>query len=178
MALAAAGVFALANRVFANVALTQVSSDPFTNSTAVNGVAVDHATVEEPDTFAYGSTIVSAFQVGRFHDGGADDIGVAVSTNGGQSWKHSLLPGLTFQVDPTSPYERVSDAAVAYDARNNVWMVCSIPITTTGVQARRLRPGDGRASLQPCPTPGRSPAQWVRHRPRSRPHPARPRLPA
>jgi hypothetical protein len=132
-ALAAAGVLAMANSVFANVALTQISSDRFSNTTAVDGAAVYHATEEEPDTFAYGSTIVAAFQVGRFHNGGADDIGVAVSTNGGQTWKHQLLPGLTFQVDPSSPYERVSDASVAYDARDDVWMVSSIPITASGV---------------------------------------------
>ncbi len=131
VALATAGVLALANSVFASVALTQVSSDPFTNTTAIDGVAIYHATEEEPDTFAYGSTIVSAFQVGRFHNGGADDIGVAVSTNGGQSWKHKLLPGLTAQVDPSSPFERVSDASVAFDARDNVWMVSSIPLTSS-----------------------------------------------
>lgn len=130
VALATAGMLALANSVFASVALTQVSSDPFTNTTAIDGVAVYHATEEEPDTFAWGSTIVSAFQVGRFHNGGADDIGVAVSTNGGHSWKHTLLPGLTSQVDASSSFERVSDASVAYDARDNVWMVSSIPLTS------------------------------------------------
>src|SRR5260370_14019961 len=108
VALAAAGVLALANSVFASVALTQVSSDPFTNTTAIDGVAIYHATEEEPDTFAYGSTIVSAFQVGRFHNGGAHDIGVSVSTEGGQSWKHTPLPGLTAHVAPSSPLERVT----------------------------------------------------------------------
>src|SRR5258708_24652490 len=42
--------------------------------------------------------------------------------------RHGLLPGLTFQVDPKSPYERVSDASVAYDAKHGVWMVSSIPL--------------------------------------------------
>lgn len=39
----------------------------------------------------------------------------------------------TFQVDPSSPYERVSDASVAYDAKHNVWLISSIPILPTGV---------------------------------------------
>ena len=131
LAVATGALVALASTAFGNVALTQISSDPFTNSTAADGVAIYHATQLEPDTFSFGSTMVSAFQVGRFHNGGADDIGFATSTNGGQTWKHGLLPGLTFQVDPSSPFERVSDASVAYDAKHGVWMVSSIPITTS-----------------------------------------------
>lgn len=133
VALAAAAALALANSVFASVALAQISSDPFSNTTAADGVAIYHATEVEPDTFAFGSTIVSAFQVARVNDGGADDIGVAVSTNGGHSWKPTLLPGLTSQVDPSSPFERVSDASVAFDAKHNVWMVSSIPLTASGI---------------------------------------------
>jgi hypothetical protein len=131
-ALAIAGVFliAVANTVFGQVTLTQVSSDPFSNTTAADGVAVFHATQVEPDTFAFGSTIVSAFQTARFHNGGSDDIGWATSTNGGKSWKHGFLPGLTSQVDPTSPFERVSDPSVAFDARHGVWMISSIPLET------------------------------------------------
>jgi len=131
LALAAGALLAFASSAFAGGALTQISSDPFTNATAADGVAVFHKTQVEPDTFASGSTIVSAFQTGRFHNGGASDIGWATSTNGGNSWKHGFLPGLTFQVDPTSPYERVSDASVAFDARHNVWMISSIPLTSS-----------------------------------------------
>src|SRR5260370_34692336 len=103
LAVATGAFLALASTAFGNVALTQISSDPFTNATAVDGVAIYHATQVEPDTFSFGSTIVAAFQVGRFHNGGADDIGFATSTNGGQTWRHGLLPGLTFQVDPKAP---------------------------------------------------------------------------
>ena len=39
----------------ANVTLTRVSSDPFTNSTS------QHATEVEPDTFAHDSTVVGTF---------------------------------------------------------------------------------------------------------------------
>jgi hypothetical protein len=45
-------------------ALTQVSSDPFTNTSSY------HATEVEPDTYAVGSTIVGAFQAGRSPNGG------------------------------------------------------------------------------------------------------------
>src|SRR5205823_12740161 len=60
----------------AQFSLTQVSSDPFTNATSF------HATELEPDNFAFGSTVVSAFQSGRFSDGGASDIGWATSKIG------------------------------------------------------------------------------------------------
>jgi hypothetical protein len=111
----------------APAALTRISSDPFTNSTSV------HQTEVEPDTFSFGSTIVAAFQVGRFFNGGASDIGFATSTDGGAHWTHGLLPGTTFQVDPNSPYERVSDSSVAFDAKHNVWLISSIPILPNGV---------------------------------------------
>ena len=72
----------------ANVPLTRVSADPFTNPTS------QHATEVEPDTFANGSTVVAAFQVGRFFDGGATDIGFARSTDGGATWDApGFLPG-------------------------------------------------------------------------------------
>ena len=82
----------------ANVALTQIITDPFTNSTS------QHKTEVEPDTFAFGSTIVAAFQVGRFTDGGGSDIGWATSTNSGATWTQGTLPGITTQTAaaPTS----------------------------------------------------------------------------
>src|SRR5438874_9137665 len=126
-ALASGALFAVAAPALANVALTKVSSDPFTNSTS------QHATEVEPDTFAFRSTVVAAYQVGRFFDGGGSDIGYARSTDGGARWDtSSFLPGLTFNAgpfgDPSSPFERVSDPSVAYDAKHDVWMVSSIPI--------------------------------------------------
>lgn len=111
----------------AQPALTQISSDPFTNPTSI------HQTQVEPDTFSFGSTIVSVFQVGRFNNGGASDLGFATSTNNGAKWTHGFMPGDTSQIDPNSPYERDSDASVAFDAKHNVWLVSSIPILPNGV---------------------------------------------
>src|SRR4051794_32347691 len=53
----------------AAVPLTQLSTDPFTNTSS------QHRTEVEPDTFSRGSIVVGAFQVGRFFDGGSSDIG-------------------------------------------------------------------------------------------------------
>src|SRR6266700_7350462 len=73
----------------AGVSLTQISSDPYTNPTS------NHKTEVEPDTFAFGNTIVSTFQSGRFFDGGGSNIGWATSTNAGETWTHGFLPSST-----------------------------------------------------------------------------------
>ena len=51
--LAAAAALVGAGSAGANVPLTRVSADPFTNATS------QHATEVEPDTFAFGSTVVA-----------------------------------------------------------------------------------------------------------------------
>jgi hypothetical protein len=110
----------------ANVALTRISTDTFTNPTS------QHATQVEPDTYAFGNTIVSAFQTGRFFDGGASGIAVARSGNSGTTWTNTVLPGITtFQ---GGPYDRVSDPAVAFDAQDNVWLVSSLAIRNNPVR--------------------------------------------
>jgi hypothetical protein len=100
-----------------------VSADPYTNATS------QHATELEPDTFANGSTVVATFQVGRFFNGGASDIGVVRSGDGGATWDAPGFLHLTFNSGAAgSPFERVSDPSVAYDAAHGVWMVSSLPI--------------------------------------------------
>jgi hypothetical protein len=126
-ALVTAAFLAGAAPAAANVPLTRVSADPFTNASS------QHATEVEPDTFASGATIVAAYQVGRFFNGGASDIGYARSSDGGATWGvSSFLPGLTFNAgsfaNADSPFERVSDPSVAFDARHGTWMISSIPL--------------------------------------------------
>ncbi len=79
----------------ANVGLTQISSDPFTQATCTASNTTYHHTEVEPDTFSNGSTIVSAFQVARIFDGGACAIGFATSTNNGATWTSGIVPGIT-----------------------------------------------------------------------------------
>ncbi len=88
--------------------LTQISSDPYTNKTS------QHKTEVEPDSFAFGNTVVAAFKAGRFFKGGASNIGWATSINGGQTWTYGFLPGTTVYAGGT--YDQVSDPSVAYDA--------------------------------------------------------------
>jgi hypothetical protein len=115
--------FALAPCALAQVSLTQVSSDPFTVPPG------QHATEVEPHTLSNGSTVVSAFQTGRIAPGGSTDIGWATSLDGGQTWSHGFLPGLTTG-EGSGPYSAVSDPAVAFDAAHNVWMIASLPIAS------------------------------------------------
>jgi hypothetical protein len=110
------------NPVGAN--LTLISSDPFTVAPG------QHATEVEPHMFANGSTLVATFQTGRIIGGGATDIGWATSTDGGTSWAHGFLPGLT-KGEGTGPYDAASDPNVAYDAKHAVWMISSLPLSGT-----------------------------------------------
>jgi len=102
------------------LAAKRVSTDPFTNTDS------QHATEVEPDTFAFGSTVVGAFQTGRFFDGGSSDIGWATSHDKGKTWVHGFLPSTTVNSTPPGPYQRLSDPSVAYDAKHGVWLIESL----------------------------------------------------
>jgi hypothetical protein len=115
----------------AGAATTHISSDPFTQATCAGSTTTNHRTEVEPDTFSNGSTIVSAFQVGRIFDGGACAVGFSTSTNNGATWTSGLLPGITKWAG-AGPNDRATDAAVAYDARHNVWLVSSLTLREAG----------------------------------------------
>jgi hypothetical protein len=120
IATAAATIVLNVPAAHAAVPLQKIIDDPFT------GGGGQHKTSVEPDTFAYGNTIVVAAQVGRFFAGGGTDIGYATSTDGGASWIQGTLPGIT---SGGGTYERVSDSTVAYDAAHDVWLISSLPVT-------------------------------------------------
>jgi hypothetical protein len=132
---AAAVLLLTAQAAYANVPLTQVSHDIYTDAQA------QHNTEVEPDTFAFGSTIVSAFQVGRVSGGGASNVGWATSTNGGATWTHGYLPGITTNAGGT--FGQVSDASVAFDAAHNVWLISTIGISGSSVVVLTSRSTDG-----------------------------------
>ena len=67
----------------------QTSRDPYENGES------QHETEVEPDSAAFGKTVVAVFQVGRIFDGGARNIGFAVSRDSGRTWRRGFLPGLT-----------------------------------------------------------------------------------
>jgi hypothetical protein len=121
--------------------LTQVSADPYTIGPG------QHATEVEPHMISNGSTLVAAFQTGRIKPGGATDIGWATSTDGGTTWTHGFLPGLTTG-EGTGPYDAASDPAVAYDANHGVWMIASLPIAAQTPAVVVSRSTDGGLTWQ------------------------------
>lgn len=116
------------------IPLTRLSTDTFTNASS------QHATEVEASTAAFGSTILTAFQVGRIFDGGAADIGFAISRDAGAHWANGFLPGLT--IFEGGIFQAVSDPAVAFDAAHGVWLIASLPIGP-GFQIAVSRSADG-----------------------------------
>jgi hypothetical protein len=115
-------------------AVVQVSADPYSNA------AADHATEVEPDTVAVGRSVMSVFQVGRWDNGCADDIGWTLSNDAGHSWRHGYLPGLTRFSQPPGPFVRASDPAVAYDAAAGEWIASSLACNGTSPNPRAFVP--------------------------------------
>jgi hypothetical protein len=140
---AAAASDAASPTAVADESIVQVSDDPFTNPTS------QHHTEVEPDTFAFGSTWVSAFQAGRFLDIGASDIGFATSSDHGHSFVDGFLPGVTAFSDPVGPYDQASDPSVAFDRRHHVWLISYLAVhnatagSATYVDVLVSRSGDG-----------------------------------
>ena len=133
LAIASTVTIALASALvaFANVPLTKILVDPFTNPDS------QHKTVVEPDTYSAGSTIVAVAQMGQFSTEGASGIGFATSLNNGGSWTSGVLPGITRYQNPAGPYDRATDSSVAFDARHNVWIASSLGLTaSTGTSPR------------------------------------------
>jgi hypothetical protein len=102
------------------VPLTTVSTDPYTNQTSY------HQTEVEPDTYSSGSTVVSAFQVGRFSNGGSSNLGFATTTDNGATWTNGFMPGTTVYANPPGTWARISDPSVTYDAKHDVWMIVGL----------------------------------------------------
>jgi len=110
------------------VVTRRTSSDPFRTGDS------QHATEVEPDSFAFGKTVVAVFQVGRIFDGGAHAIGFSVSRDAGRSWKRGFLPGLG---------PRATDPTVAYDRKHKVWLAVSLVFGGRGSSLRVNRSADG-----------------------------------
>jgi hypothetical protein len=138
MSLSMAGV------AYAAVPLTTVSTDPYVN------LSSHHQTEVEPDTYSFGSTIMAAFQVGRFSDGGSSNLGYAVSIDNGTTWSNGFMPGTTIYANPPGTWARISDPSVTYDAKHDVWMIVGL-VLDSNVSAHGLvvnRSTDGGLTFQ------------------------------
>src|ERR1700689_4278986 len=124
----------LALRVSAQSDLARISVDNLTNSDS------DHKTEVEPDMFAWGNTIVTAFHVARRPGSigwGSADVGFATSTNGGVSWTHGNLPGLTVNYEGGT-YGAAADPSVAYDAKHGQWLISTLPLVGLSSASRYI----------------------------------------
>jgi BNR repeat-like domain len=122
---AALGLLLVSAVSAASVLPFPISDDPYTN------VGPAHKTQVEPDSFAFGQTIVTTSQSGRwFSGGGASNNVFATSQDGGRTWVTGGLPGTTVNEGGTWP--RISDPAVAYDPEHNVWLAQGLTINSSG----------------------------------------------
>lgn len=126
----------LSDRVAANceVVARRIARD----TTSVGGA--QHATIVEPDSSSFGTTVVAAFQVGRVRGGGAGAIGWASSRDSGRTWRSGTLPGVGHASDPT----------VAYDQVHGVWLVVTLGITNGPTSLDVSRSTDGRTWSRPA----------------------------
>jgi hypothetical protein len=109
------------------------------DTTSIDGA--QHATIVEPDSGAFRTTVVTAFQVGRVRAGGAGTIGWASSSDSGRTWRSGVLPGVGHASDPT----------VAFDARHGVWLVVTLGITNGPTSLDVSRSSNGRRWSTPTP---------------------------
>jgi hypothetical protein len=105
------------------VVVRQLSRDPYRNPES------QHATEVEPDSYAFGATVSTVFQVGRIRDGAAANIGFSSSRDAGRTWRSGLLPSLTANSSPRGNWARASDPVVGYDAQHGTWLASSLAVT-------------------------------------------------
>src|SRR5690348_15381903 len=65
--------------------------------------------------------VITVYQEGRIADGGDATNGFATSFDGGRTWLHGELPGLTSYPGQGGAFERASDAVVAFGPHNLVY---------------------------------------------------------
>jgi hypothetical protein len=119
------------------VVVRRLSVDPYAN------VDSQHETAVEPDSFAYGGTVVAVYQLGRREGGAAANIGSAASTDGGRTWTRATLPGLTVNSTPPGADAAASDPAVAYDAVHGFWLAAVLTIARGTSAIYVVRSTDG-----------------------------------
>jgi hypothetical protein len=133
------------------VVTREASRDPYESGSG------EHQTEVEPDSAAFGKTVVAVFQVGRIFDGGAHNIGYAVSGDSGRTWRRGFFKGLT---------PRSSDPVIAYDRRHKVWLAVSLVFGGAGSKVAVNRSTDTRRWSAPVTAAATSPQfgqdkEWV-----------------
>jgi hypothetical protein len=115
----------------------QISRDPYRNPES------QHETQVEPDSIAFGSSVLAVFQSGRIYNGAASNIGFSFSRDRGVTWTRGFLPGTTTFSTPVGPWPRISDPSAAYDSVQHVWLVASLAVATSSSAVLISRSADG-----------------------------------
>ena len=98
----------------ATIGLPGVHWQPYErNSTVEPSIAVDPANPLDA---------VASYHSGRDPNGASADLGYATTTDGGHTWVHGNLPGLTTHVDPAAPFNHASDPVVAFGPDHIVYV--------------------------------------------------------
>ena len=127
VAVAVLGLLVVATVSAGSVIPTPIGDDPYTDG----GSGHQHKTQLEPDSFAFGQTIVALTQSGRwFGGGGSSNLVFSTSQNGGRTWTTGGLPGTT--VNSGGPWPRISDPSIAFDPQDNVWLALGLGIDAGG----------------------------------------------
>src|SRR3954469_16958341 len=128
-----------ADKVKANceVVSRRISVDPYANADS------QHETAVEPDSAAWGDTIVAVYQLGRREGGASSNIGSAVSRDDGRTWTRSQLPNTTVNAVPPGPELAASDPSVAYDALHGVWIAATLTLERNSSHVFTARSTDG-----------------------------------
>jgi len=98
---------------------------------------------------------VSIFQSGRSYNWGSSNVGWSVSSDAGATWTDGFLPGTTIHATPPGRWQRVTDAAIDYDAKHDAWLIvglgtrpCSLKQTCAGGQVFVSRSTDGAQTFE------------------------------
>jgi len=126
-AVAALGLLFVATVSAGSIIPTPISDDPYTDG----GSGHQHKTQVEPDSFAFGNTIVGVSQSGRWYGGGgSSNIVFSTSQDSGRTWTTGGLPGTT--INSGGQWPRISDPSIAFDSQDNVWLALGLGIDASG----------------------------------------------
>ncbi|MFN2466482.1 MAG: hypothetical protein ABR598_09495 [Candidatus Dormibacteria bacterium] len=81
--------------------------------------------------------VVTGYQEGRVAGGGDATNGFATTMDGGRTWTYGEVPHLTSYPGQNGPYDRASDAVVAFGTANDVYYSSLVfsPVSGTGLQS-------------------------------------------
>jgi hypothetical protein len=109
-------------------------------SAVVNGKAVQPDTTTEPSIAvnpANPKNAVAGYQMGRVDGGGDASNGYATTFDGGRTWHHGTVPGLTRRNG--GEFDRASDAVVAFGPHDTVYYSSLVFDDGTGESGDALR---------------------------------------